>query len=327
MKFWLAQLNALVCLVLLATSFATEAQQPGKAATLGVLYPNPVEPRSTRPRAFFAALGELGWIEGQNLIVQRRNADTPDRLPILARELVDQRPDVILTSSTPAALALKHATSTIPIVVAAVADPVETGLITSMRRPGGNITGFSSFASELNPKRLQLLTEVAPKISRVGVLANPNNPASVTALRDVRTAAERLKLELLVVEIERPEDLDAALTRLAGLKPQALLVHESMLRRYRERIAGFALQHRLPSAFGYPEHADAGGLLAYSPNYDDLWRRAAVYVDKILKGAKPESLPFEQATKFELIINGRTAKALGLKIPQSILMKADKVIE
>jgi putative ABC transport system substrate-binding protein len=275
------------------------------------------------------ALRTLGWIEGDNLIIDRRYAESQNnRLPDLAAELIQLKPDVILTATTPAVLALKRTTSTIPIVSAGIADPVATGVVSSLARPGGNVTGISSIASELNGKRLQLLNEVAPKVRSVAVLTNPTSSASVLGVVDLRRAAEAMGIRLQIIEVARPEDLEAALERVASSQAQALLVpNEPILIQARARLAAFALKQHLPSVYGDKPHAEAGGLLSYDPDRADNFRRAAIYVDKILKGAKPADLPVEQPTKFELVINLKTAKALGLTIPPSLLLRADQVIE
>ena len=313
---------------LLAAPRAIEAQQAGKTARVGILSPfsHEIDPF----RAVIEELQRLGWVEGKNLILDRRCTDRRnDRLPALAVELVQLHGDVIVTTTTPAVLALKQATSTIPIVAAGIADPVATGLVGTLSHPGGNVTGLSSLASELNAKRLQLLLEVAPAVTRVAVLTNPSSAASREAVKEIRNAASQRRITLHVVEVERVEDIPSALARVL-LPPQAealLVPNEPLLFPSRKEIADFALEHRLPSVFGYREHANAGGLMSYAPNYPDLYRRAATYVDKILKGAKPADLPVEQPTKFELVINLKTAKALGLTIPPSLLGRADEVIQ
>jgi len=313
---------------LLATPLAAQAQQTGRTARVGIL--SPYSPSTDWVQAVIEELQRLGWVEGKNLILHRRYAERRnDRLPALAVELVQLHDDVIVTTTTPAVLALKQATSTIPIVAAGIADPVATGLVGTLSRPGGNLTGLSSLASELNAKRLQLLLEIAPAVTRVAVLTNPSSAASREAVKEIRNAASQRRITLHVVEVERVEDIPSALARVL-LPPQAealLVPNEPLLFPSRKEIADFALEHRLPSMFAYREHADVGGLMSYAPNYPDILRRAAVYVDKILKGAKPGDLPIEQPTKFELAINLKTAKALGLTIPPSLLARADEVIE
>ena len=279
--------------------------------------------------AFLEELQKLGWSTGRNLIVERRYANGQnDRLPALAAELVATAPDVILTSTTPAVIALQKATAKIPIVAAAIANPVESGIVDSLSRPSANITGISSFASELSAKRLEFLKEIAPRIKRVAVIANPASPATAAALKELQVAAGKLGVTLAIVEMLRPENLEAALAQVTALRPDAFfMTNEPPFLPLRKRIAEFALAGKLPSAFGFRQHVEAGGLLAYAPNYVDLFRRAATYVDKILRGAKPTDLPIEQPTKLELVINIKTAKSLGLAVPQSLLVRANELIQ
>jgi putative ABC transport system substrate-binding protein len=268
-------------------------------------------------------------MQGQNLAVERRYAaGQNDRLPGFAAELVALKVDVLLTTTTPAALALKRATGSIPIIVAAVSDPVGTGLVASMNRPGGNVAALSSFASELSAKRLELLREIVPQFKRAAVVFNPESSASKLSFEELQDAAKKLGVRLEPVEVRRPDELEAGFEKIGRLHPDALIVlNEPPLLPLRTRIAEFAITQRLPSVYGYRLHADAGGLLTYAPDYGAIFERAATYVDKILKGAKPGDLPVEQPTKFELVINLKTAKALGLTIPPSLLGRADEVIQ
>jgi len=323
----------LVTLILgfLLASLAAEAQQPGKISRIGFLSPS--SPSDLRMQRFFEGfrhgLGELGYVEGQNIAIESRWAEGKyDRLPGLAAELVRLKVDVIVTAAVPAIRAAKEATRTIPIVMASVVDPVTTGLVASLARPGGNITGLSTMAPELVGKQLQMLKEVVPKSSRVAVLWNPANPGNAPQLREAEAAARTLGVRLQPLEARNPNDFDGAFAAMTRQQAGALIVLvDSMLNDHRTRIADLAAKSRLPAVYGLPEHAEAGGLMAYGASRSDLFRRAATYVDKILKGAKAGDLPVEQLSKFELVINLKTAKALGLTIPQSVLIRADEVIQ
>jgi putative ABC transport system substrate-binding protein len=278
--------------------------------------------------AFRQGLGKLGHVEGQNFAIESRWAEGKyDRLPGLAAELVLLKVDVILAVAVPAIRAAKEATSTIPIVMAIVVDPVATGLVASLARPGGNITGLSNMAPDLVGKQLEMLKEVVPTASRVAVLWNPANPGNAPQMRAAEVAARTMGVRLQPVDARNPNDLDSAFAAMTKERAGALLVLvDSMLNEQRTRIADLAAKSRLATAYGLPEHAQAGGLMSYSANRSDLFRRAATYVDKILKGAKPGDLPVEQPATFELVINLKTARALGLTIPQSLLARADEVI-
>jgi ABC-type uncharacterized transport system substrate-binding protein len=310
----------------LAAPLVAGAQQAGKAWRIGFL--------STSQSAVFLpvfrqALGELGYAEGKNLILEQRYAeDQPERLPALAAELVNLRVAVLVTFATGATLAAKAATTTTPIVMV-VGDPVVAGIVPSLGRPGGNITGLALDNVDLAEKRLQLLKEAVPRLARVAVLANQANP-SFTALQlaPTRSAAERLGVAVQPVEVRGPSDLARAFTAMTrGHAGAVIILPDPMFGFHGKRIAELAVQHRLPSSYDAKVFAEDGGLLAYGPRLDDFYRRAAVYVDKILKGAKPGDLPVEQPTKFELVINLKTAKALDLTIPQTLLLQADQVIE
>jgi putative ABC transport system substrate-binding protein len=275
------------------------------------------------------SLRELGMIEGKNLIFEGRYAENDlDRLPALAAELVSLKVDVIVGVATLAPLAAKRATSTIPIVMAAAGDPVGSGLVASLARPGGNITGTSLMAPDLAGKRLELLTELLPGISRVAVLWNAANPYSALVFKETVGAARILGIELQSLEVRAPDDFDGALEAATGQHAAALItVEDPLTNSHRVKIAEFAAGKRLPTMAGIRIFADAGGLMSYGSNLDDIFRRSADYVGKILKGAKPSDLPVEQPTRFELVINLKSAKALGLTIPQSMLMLADELIE
>src|SRR5262245_12990403 len=285
---------------------------------------------STRlTNAIFAALQGLGYVEGQNLVVEGRFAEGRlDRLPEFAAELVRLRVDVIVIQGTPAGFAAKSATSTIPIVFAAISDPVGVGIVKSLARPGGNITGTSLMASELSAKRLELLHSVAPRLSRVAILWDSSNPGMALRVQETEIAAKQSQVALFSVGPRNAVELEAAFAELVKQRPDALLVTvEPFTRRHLARILEFCSSHRIPSMFEESSYVEAGGLMSYGPDLREIFRRAAVYVDKILKGAKPADLPVEQPTKFELVINLKTAKALGLTIPQSLLLRADHVIQ
>jgi putative ABC transport system substrate-binding protein len=279
--------------------------------------------------AFREGLRELGYVEGRNIQVESRWAEgNYDRLPGLAADLVRLKVDVIVTYGTPAAQAAKGATGTIPIVMAAIIDPVASGLVTSLARPGGNITGQSMMSPDLAEKQLQILKELVPKTSRVAVLHNPANPGNAPQVRHAQDAARALGVRLQILGARGPSEIDGAFAAMAAEQAGAVIVLvDAILQSNRARIADLAARHRLPAVYGLHEYAEVGGLLAYGPNRLDMFRRAATYVDRILKGAKPGDLPVEQPSTFTLVINLKTAKALGLTIPPSLLLRADQVIE
>jgi len=317
---------------LLTASLAAEAQQAAKVARIGYLANDP----STSPylrETFLQGLRDLGYVEGRNLVIEYREAEgKADRLPALAAELVALKVDVILAGgSTLGARVAKQATSTIPIVFAAVGDPVESGLVTSLARPDGNVTGLSSLAPELVGKRLELLTQAVPGVSRVAVLWFPGALGERTdkvMLREAEAAARGLGVRLQFAEARDPADFDRAFSDMTSAHAGALTLLPSnpFLREHR-RLVDLAAKNRLPAVYTSREFVDAGGLMSYGANQPDLFRRAATYVDKILKGAKPGDLPVEQPRKFELVINLKAAKALGLTIPLSVLGRADHIIE
>jgi len=309
-----------------AWPLAARAQQPaGKTTSVGILAIEPWPPIDT----FRRALNDLGYVEGRNLRFEQRYAKGHnERFPELAADLVGLKVDVILTWGTEAVLAAKHATAAISIVMGAIGDPLGSGIVTNLARPDANITGFSSLAAELEAKRLELLKEALPGLSRVAIFFNPTNRYMPLALQSVRQGAQTLHASLTLYEVHDTITLDATFERLAKERPDAFMVlADPFLVSQRNRIAQFAIENRLPSAYTYREHVEAGGLMAYTPNYHDLFRRAATYVDKILKGTKPDELPIEQPTKFELVINLKTAKTLGLAVPDKLLALADEVIE
>jgi putative tryptophan/tyrosine transport system substrate-binding protein len=310
-----------------AWPLAARAQQPGKIRAIGLLSPASRSP-SVVP-ALFDALAELGWIEGKNLVVERRYAENrPERLPELAAELVRLNVDVIVANGTLGPLAAKQATSTIPIVMTASGDPLGSGLVASLARPGGNVTGMSLMAPDLGGKRLELLKELLPQLARVAVLWNAANPYPAIVFKETQAAGRTLGIEVQSLEVRGPRDFDGAFEALRRQRPDALITVEDPLTfTYQKLIADFAAGQLLPTLHGFREDVVAGALMSYGANIADLFRRAAGYIDKILKGAKPADLPVQQPTKFELVINLRTAKALGLEIPPTLLARADEVIE
>jgi putative ABC transport system substrate-binding protein len=319
-----------ITLSLLAAPLAAEAQPAGKVPRIGFLSTTSSSDRPALVDAFRQRLRELGWVEGQNVVIDYRYAeDRVDRLRDLAAELVRLKVDVIVSLGTQGVTAAKNATETIPIVMIAVRDPVGIGLIASLPRPGGNVTGVSGYAGlEIVARQLELLKETVPKIRRVAILSNPTNAYHQLAIREANVAARSLGVQLQVLEARGLNEFDGAFAAMAKERVGALLVlSDTLFSSHRTRLADLAARSRLPAAYGVRESVEAGGLMSYGPSFLDLHRRSATYVDKILKGAKPADLPVEQPTKFELIINLKTAKALGLTIPQSLLQRADQVIE
>lgn len=307
---------------------AAEPQQAGKLYRIGYLSPGSISSHGPFFEMFSRTLRELGFAEGQNFVVEYRWAEGgQDKLDVYAAELVQLNPAVILTSGTPASLALKRATPTIPIVFVGVADPVESSLVASLPHPGGNITGFSVVTPELSAKRLQLLGTLVPRLARAGVLWNPMNSAVRLVHRTVEVAAGAAGLQLHSFEVRTPSDFEGAFDAAARARIDGLLViGDPFTVVQRARIVGLAAQHRLPAVYELGVFAKAGGLIAYAPDYLDLYRRAAHVVAKILNGTQPADLPVEEPTKFELVINMKTAKILGLTIPPALLLRADRVI-
>jgi putative ABC transport system substrate-binding protein len=320
-----------VVLVFLAAPLGTPAQQSMRVPRVGFLSSSaPSEPTSQLfLGAFRQGLGELGYVEGQNIALESRWAEGKyERLPDLAAELVRLKVDVIVATTSPAVQAAKEATTTIPIVMAYIIDPVATGFVVTLARPGGNITGLSMMAPDLVRKQMELLNEVVPKISRVAILWNPVNPAGTPQLRETEVAARALGVRLQPLEARGPQEIDSAFAAMSRAGAGALVVlGDAMLISRRTQIVALTAKRRMPAVYGQREYAEAGGLMAYSANRFDSYRRAAVYVDKILKGTKPADLPIEQPTKFELVVNMKTAKALGLTIPPALLLRADHLIE
>jgi putative ABC transport system substrate-binding protein len=313
---------------LLAATLAGEAQPAGKVYRVGFLGNSTAALEANLVGPFREGLRELGYVEGRNILIEYRWAEGKyERFSALIAELIALKVDVIVTAGTPASLAVKKATTSIPLVMVAVGDPVATGLVASLARPGGNITGLTSIAEELEGKRLELLREVVPKISHVAVFWNPVNPVFKRALAELQAAAAILRMKVLSLGVRTKEEIEDAFAAIVREQPGALLVLADRLFLYhRARIMDFAAKHRLPGVHAYRELVESGGLMSYGPSYAGMHRRAAYYVDKILKGAKPADLPIEQPTKFELVINLKTARALGLTIPPPLLQRADEVI-
>jgi putative ABC transport system substrate-binding protein len=316
---------------LLVAPLAAEAQQAGKVWRIGLLQEGPN--KSLHPEApvnsFVDGLRELGYVEGQNLVIEYRYTnDEPKRIPEFAAELARLKVDVIATSGTTETVAAKAATATIPIVMLFVGDPVGAGLVSSLTHPGSNVTGTSMMLPDLSGKRLELLREIVPKLRRVAVLWNPRNASSAAEMRATETAARSLGLTVYSAAVDSASRLDAAFADMVRARPDGVLVmQDALMRWHRREIAAAALSARLASIFPSWTYVQSGGLVGYGPDYRAIAGRAASYVDKILKGAKPGDLPIEQPTKFELVFNLKTAKALGLTIPQSLLQRADQVIE
>ena len=313
-----------------AWPLAARAQQPAaKVPRIGFLGNSTADLEANLVGPFRDGLRALGYEEGRNIVIEYRWAEGEyERFPALIAELVASNVDVIVTAGTPASLAVKKATTTIPLVMVAVGDPVATGLVASLARPGGNITGLTSISSEMEGKRLELLREVVPKVSHIAVLWNAASPIQVIEEGEVRAAARVLEIKMLSLGVRTREEIDDALATIIRERPDALLVlADRLFLHHRTRIIAFAAQERLPGVHAYRELIEAGGLMSYGPSYADMHRRAAAYVDKILKGAKPADLPVERPVKFELVVNLKAAKALGLTIPPSVIFRADEIIE
>jgi putative ABC transport system substrate-binding protein len=321
-------LAAVVGFLLLAGPLATAAQAPPPVFRIGVLTLG-LAPSAPLVEAFRQGLREHGYAEGQNYTLEFRFAERSiERLPALAAELVRLNVDIIVTDGTAAAVAARGATTTIPIVAAVANDPVKAGLVASLARPGGNVTGLSLISPELSAKRLQVLKETVPRIALVAVIWNPSNPVAADSLRETEAAARSLGVRLQAIEVRKPAELDEGFKAVGDARPDAFLVlGDGMLWSLRTRIVEFTLKSRLPAMFPDRDFPEVGGLMSYGPNVDDNVRRTAALVDRILKGAKPAELPIEQPTRFELVVNLKTARALGLTIPAAVLMRADQVIE
>jgi putative ABC transport system substrate-binding protein len=311
-----------------AWPLAARAQQAAMLPTIGYFGSATPVTQGQLVAAFVQRLRELGWIEGRTIAIEYRWAEgRAERAAEIAAELVQRKVDVIVTSGTAVVVAAMQATSVIPIVFAAAGDPVGTGLIASLARPGGNVTGLSNQVLDLAGKRLELLREIVPGLGRLALLGNVGNPVVVLDMREAQAAARTLGLEVTTLEIRRGEDIVPAFEALNGHEEALYVVFDALVNTHRIRINTLALAARLPTMHGIRDYVEAGGLMSYGTNFPDLFRRAADYVDKILRGAKPADLPVEQPTKFDLVINLTTAKALHLKIPESFLLRADEVIE
>ena len=318
---------ALVLILTLVTR--NEAQQAKKVWRIGFLAATSPSVEAARIEAFRQGLRELGYVEGKNIVIEWRWAEGKfDRLPDLAAELVRLNVDVIVTGGSTSSGAAKEVTTTIPIVMAQVNDPVGSGFVASLARPGGNMTGLSALLPELSGKRLELLKEVLPKLSRVAIFGDPTAPGNAQALKETELAARPFKVQVQYLDILGPKDIESAFRQASKGRADAVLVLGApILISQRKQIADLAVKNRLPAMYGQPEYVEDGGLMSYGVSVVDLYRRAATYVDKILKGRKLADLPVEQPTKFELVINLKTANQIGLTIPQSVLFRADRVIK
>ena len=318
-----------VLVLLLHFALIANAQQAGKIPRIGVLWGYSPSDVARFGKAFRQSLADLGYVEGRNIALHERWSEgKSDRLPSLAAELVRLNVDVIVAASTPAARAAQEATKTIPIVLTLVTDPVGDGFAASLARPGGNVTGLSMMHPELSGKRLALLKDIVPKASRVAVVRSPSTPLYARLLRETEVAARALGVQLQVVEVRGSAEFDNVFATLTRDHAEALLwLPDSMFRNHLRRILDLAAKNRLPALYWSRDSVEAGGLMSYGANIPDMYRQAAIFVDKVLKGAKPAELPIEQPSKFELAINLKTAKALGLTVPPSLLVQADKVID
>ena len=312
-----------------AAAWPLTARAQSKIPRIGFLGNSTAALEANLLDAFREGLRELGYEEGRNIIIEYRWADGKyDHFPVLVAELIAAKVDAIVTAGTPAALAVKKATTTVPLVMVAVGDPIGTGLVPSLARPGGNLTGLSSIAPDLEGKRLQLLREVTPALSYVAMFINSLNPFHVSSMKQARDAAQTMGIKLQLHDIRKSEDLDDAFAAIRKDRPDALLIlADRVFLHNRERIGDFANEQRLPNVNAYKELVEVGGLMSYGPSYEDMHKRAAIYVDKILKGAKPADLPIEQPSKFTFIVNIKAAKTLGVTVPSQLLGLADQLIE
>jgi putative tryptophan/tyrosine transport system substrate-binding protein len=328
---WCSAVGVIVTLTLslLAAPLTAEAQSPRKVHRIGLLWNSSPSLTHHLLEAFRHGLHEHGYVEGEHFTIESRYAEgNPERLPGLAAELVNLPVAVIVTSGAQAIQAVKQATSTIPVVFAASSDPVEMGFVTSLARSGGNLTGLSLMAPELSGKRLELLKETVPELAHVAVLVNPANPNTAAQLRETQRAAQALQVQLHLVEVRGPQEIDHAFSAIRSVPVDALLVLlDPLFLSQRARLVELTVTSRLPAMYAFREDAEAGALMAYGPSFPDLFRRAATYTAKILKGAKPADLPVEQPMKYELVLNLKTARALGLTFPPHLLVWANKVIQ
>jgi putative ABC transport system substrate-binding protein len=321
--------SILFVVVLLAAGVTAEAQQPAKMPRIGILPPGPISERVHLWESFRQGLRDLGYVEGKNIaLVFPSDEVKTEQLPHLAAELVSLKPDVIVAPTKPSAQAAMNATRTIPIVFPTTIDPVGIGLVASLARPGGNATGLTSIASDLSGKRLELLKEVVPGASHIAVLSNPSSPVVPPQMREAKVAAQALGVRLQLLEVRGIDDFERVFRAATKERASALIMlDDAFVFTHRMRIVKFAGKGRLPAIYGFTEFVEAGGLMSYAANLSDMYHRAATYVDKILKGAKPADLPVEQPTKFELVINLKAGKQIGLTIPPNVLVRADRVIK
>jgi putative tryptophan/tyrosine transport system substrate-binding protein len=319
----------LLTVILLTYVSLAEAQQPKKVPRIGYLGGASPSANAARIEAFRQGLRELGYVEGKNIVIEYRYAEGKlDRVPALVAEVVRLKVDIIVTGSPTVTRAAKEATVTIPIVMANDGDPVGNGFVASLARPGGNITGLSNLAPEISGKRLELLKEIVPKLSRVAVFGTSTQPARAQFLKETELAAGALRLQLQYLDILSPKDIETAFRAASKGRPDGVLMLPSpILNSYRTQVIELAVKNRFPTIYYAPEWVEDGGLMSYGVSFADLFRRAASYVDKILKGSKPAELPVEQPRKFELVINLKTAKQIGLTIPPNVLARADRVIK
>ena len=319
----------LVAVVMLAFAVMAEAQQAGKVPRIGFLAAPPFSAMTARVEAFRQGLRELGYVEGKNIVIEWRSAEGKfDRLPDLASELVRLKVDVIVTGGPQATRPAKEATSTLPVVMGFDTDPVGNGFVASLARPGGNITGLATLAPEISGKQLELLKEIVLRLSRVAVLGNSNEPGNAQALREVEVAAGAFGVQLQHLDVRDPKDIETAFRAVnKGRADAILMLNSPVLNAHRTQVVNLAVKSRIPVIYSGSAAVEAGGLMSYGVSTADLFRRAATYVDKILKGAKPADLPVEQPTKFEFVINLKTAKQIGLTIPPNVLVRADRVIK
>jgi len=324
-------LTLLLTLTGLSAPGSVDAQTPTKVVRIGTLLPpsRPTAPDWKERWVFAKTLRELGWVEGKNLAIEDRWAEgKTERFPALAAELVGLKVDVIVTLSWPAAVAAKNATTAIPIVIVGAGDPVGTGLVQSLAHPGGNVTGLGDLATELSAKRLELLKEAVPKLSRIAVLWNAGDAGMGLRMRAIQAASRQLRVTVRPLGVHSLEDFEVAFTAMTQERPDALfVVADPLVTANRKRILDFTARHRLPAMYESRAYVADGGLMAYGPSFDDMLRRAAALTDKILKGTRPADIPVEQPMRFELVINMKTAKALGITFPPSILIRVDEVIE
>jgi len=317
-----------VALAILLAALVGEAQQSAKKHRIGLLIGSSERFVAPYTEIFRQALRALGYVEGGNIVIEYRYADgNYDRLPVLAADLVRLKVDIVVTEGTPPTRAATQATTTIPIVMTVTGDPVAAGLVANLARPGGNLTGASFFFPEMAAKRLQLLRELIPALRRVTVVWNPSNTVHGPTVKAVEAAAKSFGIDLQQVKIQTPADVDDALLAISRRRDGALVLEDGMINVCSNQIADVAMKNRIPTIFGLTTFAEAGGLMAYGPNRPELWRRAATFVDKILRGAKPGTLPVEQAERFDLAINVKTAQELRLTIPPSLLVRADQLIQ